>query len=683
MQFKGHSQTSAAGRAPGLKWLLAAFSLVILTGLVTVTAHAAQPCINNVDVKNLGGVVQITVSSDSALSIHDSRLGDRYLVFDMYGKLSAREQKRVNIDAGGIRSIRCGWYQDTPPIARIAVGTSGVRDYSVSATHGQRLTTIKIRKQGPAPMPACTQPSAKADKPVPGGGEHPVLVAADPPVLVAQAKPESKPGKLVSLDFVASDIHDVLKALSLQGGVNIVAGPDVKGNVTVSLTRVTVDEALKLVANVSGFKYQLIEGSYVIGTDANIRAMSASSADPEDAATEVVTISYADPAMVSKMIEAQFPSIKATSNAGAAKDVKGPVVLVLTGSKSMVESAKNLAETIEQSVGQSAQDMVTELYEVKYAKSSELIALVASAVPGLLISAGPTQGFNLECPTAVAMGAADTTAAGPTNTPSADEKPEPRFVLLQGGSIEVETAKKLLTQLDAPVPQLVIEAKVVDISSTGADQLGIIWGDKGTLSGTRFDETPGADALSIGRFDRLVALQIPATIKGLVESGKAKVLANPNVAALDSKPSSIFIGDEVKYVVRIDQTLQGGTTILTDTARVGVQLHTISRVNSDGFITMDLHPEVSVITQWIDMPGGDISLPQISRRYIDSTVRVKDGETIVIGGLIKDEEIKSMGGVPFLKDLPFIGQLFKNRSTTNSHSEIMMFITPRVLTDSK
>ncbi|MCL6630552.1 MAG: type II and III secretion system protein, partial [Armatimonadetes bacterium] len=94
---------------------------------------------------------------------------------------------------------------------------------------------------------------------------------------------------------------------------------------------------------------------------------------------------------------------------------------------------------------------------------------------------------------------------------------------------------------------------------------------------------------------------------------------------------------------------------------------------------MNLHPEVSVIVDWKELRDVSLALPQISRRFVDSTVRVKDGETIVIGGLIKDEEIKNMSGIPFLKDLPILGSLFRYDSKSKTHSEVMMFITPKIV----
>ena len=671
MQFsKGHSRTSTAKRAAGLKWLAATLALVILVCLCAVTAYAEQPYISKVDVKDMGDYVQIAVSSNSALAVHGSRLGDRYLVFDLYGRLAPSQQKRVDIGAGGIKSIRCGWYQDSPAVARIAIGTTKTMEYSISANKGQRLTTIKIRKQdaqAPKPLPA--------EKPVPGGGvQSAVTAAATAPAVVEQAKP----AKLVSLDFVASDIHDVLKALGLQGGVNIVASPDVKGNITVSLNKVTVEEALKLVANLSGYKYQFVDGTYIVGTADNVRALAAS-AGGDDKATEVVTITYADPAVVSKMLESQFPGMTVSSSVPAGKEIKGPAVLVLSGSKVVVEPAKALAESIEAGMAQNAQDMVSEFYEVKYADINELAAMVPAVVAGVKVSIGPTAGFNLKRPEAVAMDSNDKTATAASSAP--EQKAPSKILLLQGPSLEVEKAKQVIAKLDVAQPQIMIEAKIVDISDTGKDELGIEWGDTTSgLTNTSFTEnTDGNQALTIGRFSRS-PLMIDATIRGLVQSGKGKVLASPNVLAIDGKTASAFIGDEVKYVIQITRT-EYGVTVTTETTKVGVQLHTVSTISQDGFITMNLHPEVSVITGWKDIVSAGISLPLVARRYVDSTVRVKDGETIVIGGLIKDEEIKSMSGVPFLKDLPFIGNLFRSKTSQKSHSEIMMFITPRVLTD--
>jgi len=385
---------------------------------------------------------------------------------------------------------------------------------------------------------------------------------------------------------------------------------------------------------------------------------------------------------VTSMLESRFDAVKVNVSAAGsdASGAKGQTVLVLTGPRGAVQSAKALVEATEDSIAESVAQTIVELYEVKYADVTELSALLASAIRGLVVGTGPSQGFNLQCPSAVAMGSDSGSASSSSGAPVSQAVP-PKALILQGTSAEIDKAKELLAKVDIPQPQILIEAKVIDITEDGSKSLGIDWGDEGVIGEPTFTEqrNPPNQALSVGRFIR-TGISVQARVRALVEDGKGKILASPNVLALDGKPASIFIGDEVKYVIRVDRTPEG-TNVETETARVGVQLHTISRISSDGYITMNLHPEVSVIRSWIDTPGG-LSLPEISRRFVDSTIRVKDGETIVIGGLIKDEELRSTSGIPILKDLPIIGELFKFRTSSKTHSEIIMFITPRILVDS-
>jgi len=235
-----------------------------------------------------------------------------------------------------------------------------------------------------------------------------------------------------------------------------------------------------------------------------------------------------------------------------------------------------------------------------------------------------------------------------------------------------------LAKVDVRRPQILIEAKVLDIRSDASKELGIAWSWRDAAYSEVLQDAEGKPvAITLGKFNRS---PVTAKVNALVESGTAKVLANPNVLALEGEPCSIFIGDEFKYVINIQQTTTG-INVTTETARVGVQLHSVSRISSDGFITMDLHPEVSVIKSFLQIPQLGLAFPEMSRRYVDSTIRVKDGETIVIGGLITEEERESISGLPILRDLPIIGRLFETKSKSRVHSEVLVFITPRILTD--
>ncbi|HET6455186.1 MAG TPA: secretin and TonB N-terminal domain-containing protein [Armatimonadota bacterium] len=723
---KGHMNPNRFWKKGALIILLAALAI----GLWSPPVHAAvKQTISKVDIINSADAVVIKATASAPLALYDTRLGARYIVLDLYGTIAASQRRRVNINSGGVRFINCAGYKDSPPIARIAVATGSLMKYSIEYENGKKLAIITIdkynRTSGKTQMavkaskqtstvPVTASPSKAiqaevqaqpALEPVqmaesepaamPVAEAKPVLVASTSPILprthtapkpviqrkpilVASALPEVPKQKLVSLDFVASDIHDVLKALSTQGGVNIVASADVKGEVTASLNKVSVEDALKLVANLSGFRYEQRDGVYVVGTAENLKSLAGSSSANEEKVTAVAILAYSDPALVTKMLEAQYGMVNVTSSAANAKKdaPQGQTVLVLNGPADAVDSAKAMVQAIEDSVAANSAGSVTELYEVKYADIGELQSLLATMLKGLQVSIGPNQGFNLQCPEAIAMGS-EGTSTSPTNSKITEQVAPPKVLILQGSQEDVDKAKEFLAKVDVPQQQILIEAKVIDVNDDASKDLGIDWGDQGVFSEQTISETPDS-GLNIGRFTR-TGLNIMTRIRALIQDKKGKVLANPNVLALDGKPSSIFIGDEVKYVINVDHTLQG-TTVSTETARVGVQLHTISRVSSDGYITMDLHPEVSVITSFLDTPAG-LSLPQISRRFIDSTVRVKDGETIVIGGLVKDDDIKTVSGIPLLKDLPIIGQLFRSKSTSKIHSEVMMFITPKLVTD--
>jgi len=542
------------------------------------------------------------------------------------------------------------------------------------------------------------------------------------PIIVAASASDARAGAngKISLDFVASDIHDVLKALAMQGGVNIVAGPDVKGNITISLSSVTVDEALKLVVSLSGYKYSIVDGIYIVGTPDNMRALQPPVATQEEESISAsIAVRYADMASVKALIKSQFPSVQVVGEAVASKSsssasqqreqtvtsttelstISEPMLLVLFGPQGDVLRAKDMVMSIEESMGAIANASIMDIVEINYADIMEVVQLIKQNTPGLQVTIGPNQGFNLVHPnpsmggtsglsnSSGSSGGGNSSSSTTSNSNSGSasgasgtvngNRPLPRMLILKGTQPIIDKAKNLIAKVDVQAPQIMIEAKVLDLNTDASKSLGIDWTwDPFTLGETnRLSTATDGGQVTFGIFHRS-PVELQAAVKALATNGSGRILANPNVLALDGKPASIVIGDKIIYVKSV---LQGtnGPSIETGEEQVGIQLHTISSISSDGYITMSLHPEVSVITKMVPSNGG--FLPQIANRYVDSTVRIKDGETIVLGGLIRDEDIQSMSGIPILKDLPFIGQFFGTKTKTRNHSEVMMFITPRIL----
>ncbi|MEN6372069.1 MAG: secretin N-terminal domain-containing protein [Armatimonadota bacterium] len=491
-------------------------------------------------------------------------------------------------------------------------------------------------------------------------------IAMAPSSTEAKVKPLEP--RNISLDFHAADITDVLKALSVQSGTNIVTGTDVKGQVTVSLNKVSLHEALDMVTKLSGFRYAAVgRDTYIVGSTPGVSGVLGS--DESDTTTEAVTINYANPDQIGQLLAANMPNLKYVPT-GAKADQPGPKVVMLTGPKSVVESAKAMIDQVELSLSQESQNKVVEVYRLKYANAKDVTAMLSTVLPRLAVSVGPANGFDQRPPSGITF---VETTGGKGGSDDSQIKEEPMTIVLAGNAEDVYKAKELIGKVDVKPRQVLIEIKVTDITVSAEKRLGITW----SWDSISFSEGTDTDGGGNNKWNR-TPMNVEGQLSAMLEDDNANLLANPTVAAIEGKPAVIFIGDEVKYIIKTEQTLTG-SDITTETANVGVTLRVIARPDDDGYITMALHPEVSTITGWLSVGTG--SVPQISRRYTDHVIRVKDGDTIVIGGLIKDNELNNLTKVPLLGDLPFFGNLFKHREKTKEHSDIAIFLKATLLSD--
>ncbi|MFA6356166.1 MAG: secretin N-terminal domain-containing protein, partial [Candidatus Omnitrophota bacterium] len=266
------------------------------------------------------------------------------------------------------------------------------------------------------------------------------------------------------------------------------------------------------------------------------------------------------------------------------------------------------------------------------------------------------------------------------------------MLIITDYTANIEKVKKLIESIDIPPQQVLVEVKIVDITSKDLENLGVTWsadykpaGDvKGLFSRkTGYQEElkttttmPGpSGTLSGGQFKidtlNFKGLSLSATIDALCQDQKANLLASPSIAVLNNREARIVIGEKVPYKERTQTTT--GTTETTKFIDVGTTLRVVPSINADGYITMLIHPEVSSVSALLD--AG----PRITTREADTTVRVMEGETIVIGGLIKQDDSRTSSKVPLLGDLPIIGLLFTNKSKDQAQTELAVFITPKIL----
>lgn len=242
-------------------------------------------------------------------------------------------------------------------------------------------------------------------------------------------------------------------------------------------------------------------------------------------------------------------------------------------------------------------------------------------------------------------------------------------IVLMGDASEVSKAKDALAKLDVSRAQMVVKCQVLEISSTGSDEVGIDW----SYSDLVLSEEAPASGINFGKFSR-ANMTATGVISALIKDGKAKLLAQPNMAVLDGESASILIGDRILFPKLIGYSQYGTPQFDKEEEKVGIYLQLAAKLTDKDQILMTVYPQVSLVTSYLKTQAGDY--PQISTREAKTTVSVKNAETLAIGGLLRDDEIRSGSKVPLLGDLPIIGQLFQRTKTTKEHTEIVIFLTP-------
>jgi len=255
----------------------------------------------------------------------------------------------------------------------------------------------------------------------------------------------------------------------------------------------------------------------------------------------------------------------------------------------------------------------------------------------------------------------------------------------------------MASNLDSTTPQIEITAKLVDVNAEALRQMGIEWnvGPQASGGGEFFSSTgpvapdflhPNNDDENALGVEHNTGLADPTTIIsygiskswGFVEAQlqvleqhqKANIISNPRITTVDNREAKILVGQKIPLIV---QDIAGNAVSQLQT--IGIQLRVTPHLTQDKKIIMDLHPEVSDLGSKSTVQGGVI----INSSEADTRVMVDDGQTAVIGGLIRTNESSTRRGVPLLKDIPLVGMLFRSQGNTYENRELIIFVTPRLL----
>ncbi len=256
-------------------------------------------------------------------------------------------------------------------------------------------------------------------------------------------------------------------------------------------------------------------------------------------------------------------------------------------------------------------------------------------------------------------------------------------LILVGTEDFIQETKDIISSLDKPVPQVSIEAMIVELTEDATKDLGITWGDSSTTFGTFTggftttlitDSTTGVRGHKIE--ETLTWSGLVANVKALQKKGEANILANPRVTTLSGTPATIRITNSIPVAPRVTTTSTGGTgTTVTDYEYrdIGIILVAVPYAGDDNTVTMEVSPQVFAAKQSAFFKDA----VETSERSTLTKVMVKDGETIVIGGLLSSENIKGENKVPVLGNL--LPVLFSSKNKHMKKTDLVICITPRII----
>ena len=246
-------------------------------------------------------------------------------------------------------------------------------------------------------------------------------------------------------------------------------------------------------------------------------------------------------------------------------------------------------------------------------------------------------------------------------------------IWITGTPERIARVKDQIALIDVPVDSVILETQFVELTETGARNLGIDFNNAagqiavGTIT-TGANLPFGLDPNKI-----LPSGQLQAAIYAQVQKGEGRIVSRPRIAAQSGSTAKIITGDALPILTSIALSGVNAVSQQVQYVNVGVTLQIAPRVSSDGFVTSQIYGVVSSVT------GFSQGYPTISQREAETSASVRDGETFVIGGLTQENTLKSKSKVPLLGDIPLVGEAFRVRRATRSKTELYIVITPHIV----
>ncbi len=473
--------------------------------------------------------------------------------------------------------------------------------------------------------------------------------------------------KRVTVDLRNMDIIDALAYLGLRSGLNIVTSKNVTGRVTFQLKDVPLQDIFDVTLLSNNLAYEKRGEIVYVMTDKEYEARYGR-VFSDVRKVKVFHLNYAIPDKAFDLLD----TMKSTLGRILVDQETGTVLIMDTPEK---------IEQMTKALGTLEERGLTKVFDLKYAVASEVEEKLRNQIDNK----------NL-------------------GNVWSDERSNQ--VIVHTLPDRMEAVEKIIAALDQKTKEVLIDVKIIKIKLNDDLSVGFQWegfftelatngflgshpldpverlnqtfiDDYTTIQPTDTNPSAGkkgtfAEQLYFGKVDRNHSFE--GVFKFLKTLGESRLISNPKIAVINNQEARIHIGRKEAYVTTTTTTGQTTTTTAEEVTYVdvGIQLSVTPTINSDGYISMQIKPEISSVVDILTTPSGN-EIPIIDTSLAETTVFVKDASTIMIGGLRREEESEQSERFPFLGDIPIIGNIFSSKTKGKERSELLVMITPHIV----
>lgn len=538
------------------------------------------------------------------------------------------------------------WHGEIPPSGREDIIPLGL-----PIPAGGRTNRIPLYQLAPATAPspitgAQPQPLSPPSGPTVGSGE------ADTQGSILRLPPGANI-QIRQLDFRDTDLKDALRSLATLVNINLMLNAQIAGTVTILFSDVSVEEAFNTLLRSYDLAFSWSGSILSIFPVANAPTIP-----------HIFNIQNTKAATIKETVDRLLTPQRGTSSV----DERTNSLLVTDTQQVLDRIAKLLPQIdVKEQPVEVAVRQVTEVFYLDYVDAANLTPAIQMIAPAAQIQAYSSSQASMA-------------AAGGGGTGRSD------MMIITDYQSNLDRIRELVAKLDVAPIQVTIDAHIYEIDLNEEERLGINWQKQIPIPGTTeqsFDMSIAPEAADAGgtgvfRWGSLNVNQFRALLAMLKTHSFAKVLSNPVITTLNNKQANITVGQAIPYVSSSQTNAEtGNVTTTVAQANANITLLVTPSVTGNDEVFLDISPTISSVLGFTTLGGN--STPNLSNRSAQTQVIIKNNHTIVIGGMIKTDKNDSVSKVPFLGDLPGIGQLFRKKTTKESRTELIIFITPHIV----